>query len=92
MCKYLLISFLIDRKIMSGIIVNKIVEGERYRSNISRMIPEAKSLDSGNNARKLSDIERGAILVWAKSVQYIKNRSTMNIRRNLPADLLTMNS
>jgi hypothetical protein len=91
-CKYLLIIFLVDRKIMSGIKVNKIVEGEKYRSNISRMIPEVKFVGSGNNVRKLSDIARGAISVWAIKVQYIKNRSTMRIKRNLPADLLTINS
>ena len=75
---------------MSGITVNKIVEGERYRSNMSRMIPEAKFLGSGKNAKKLSDIASGAISVWAKKVQYIKNRSAISIKRNLPADLLTI--
>ena len=91
-CKYLVIIFLIDRKIMRGVTTNKIVEGEKYRSNISRMIPEVKFLGSGNNARKLFDMAIWAILVWANKVQYIRNRSTMSTKRNLPAGLLTINS
>jgi len=77
---------------MSGITVNKIVEGEKYRSNISRMIPEVKFVDFGNHARILSEIARKAILDWAIKVQYIKKKIPMSIKRNLPADLLTMNS
>ena len=64
-CKYLLVTFLIERKTMSGIAVNKIVEGEKCRRIMSRMTPEVKFVELGNSARKLYDMAKRATFVWA---------------------------
>ena len=64
-CKYLLINFLIERKTINGIAVNIIVDGEKYRRIMSRMTPEVKFVELGNNARKLSDMAKRATFVWA---------------------------
>jgi len=91
-CKYRLVTFLIERKIKNGIAVNKIVEGERYRRIMSRMIPEVKFVELGKSARKLSEIAKRATLVWAKKDQYTNRRSTKRTNRNLPADSLASNN
>lgn len=91
-CKYWLVTFLIEKKITSGAVVNKIVEGEKYRRIMSLMIPDVKFVESGNSARKLSEMAKRATLVWAIKDQYINNRSTKRANRNLPADSLAVNN
>jgi hypothetical protein len=92
MCKYRIVTFLIERKTTSGIAVNKIVEGEKYRRIMSRMTPEVKFVDLGNSARKLSEMAKRATLVWAIKDQYINSRSTKRANRNFPADSLAANN
>jgi len=91
-CKYRLVTFLIERKTTNGIVVNKIVEGEKYRRIMSRKTPEVKFVELGSSARKLSDTANRAISVWAIKDQYINSRRTKRANRNLPADSLAENN
>ena len=92
MCKYRLIIFLIERKMISGVAVNKIVEGEKYRRIISRMTPEVKFVGLGKSVRKFSEMAKRATSVWAIKDQYINSRSTKRTNRNFPADSLASNN
>lgn len=83
---------MIERKIIIGIEVNKMVEGEKYRSIMSKIIPEVKFVDLGNSARKLSDKARRETFVCAKTDQYINIMSTKSTNRNFPAGSLAANS
>ena len=76
----------------NGIVVNKIVDGERYLKNKSWIISDRKLEGSGRDNRKPSEIPSRAASDWAMIDHTIITNKIKRDNRNLPENLFTEKS